>query len=109
MYMIPLTTDPNNRFRCVVPVDGENLFLEFFARYNPIAEYWMMDISDDYGNCLASCIPLITGQYPVANLLEQYNFLGIGAAVMVPVGMAKGEPAADNLGSEFVMVWSDTR
>lgn len=109
MYMIPFSSAPNHRFRCMVPVDGENLFLEYFLHYNQVAGYWVLDISDDDGNSLVSSLPLITGQYPAANLLEQYEFLGIGSAAVVPIGIAEGEPGADNLGKSFVVVWSDTQ
>lgn len=107
-YIIPLDNSPNHRFTCLVPVDNKNLYLEFFLHWNNIAEYWCMDISDNNNNMLVSNIPLIRGEYPSANLLEQYQFLGIGTSGIVPIGIIPGEPNSENLGKQFYLVWGDT-
>lgn len=108
IYVIPLTNAPNHRFTCLVPVDNKNMYMDFFLHWNSVAEYWCMDISDSNGNPLMSSIPLIRGEYPAANLLEQYSYLGIGSSAVVPVGIVKGEADSENLGKDFVLVWSDT-
>lgn len=109
MYIIPLTTDANQTFRCVIPVNGKNLPLNFFLSYNTVSEYWIMRLSDDFGNILVDSLPIQTGIYPAANLLEQYQHLQIGSAVVVPVGSLPEEQQPDdtNLGSKFVLVWGD--
>lgn len=112
MYLIPATSEPNQTFQCIVPVDGGTRTFEMHFSYNAVAEYWEMSASDvDTGEELVTAVPLLSGEYPAANLLEQFAFLGMGAAVMVPVGLPdrSREPSADSLGSEYVLVWSDTQ
>ena len=109
--IIPLTTAPNQTFRITVEVDGENLSLQLGLRYNLQARYWVMSVTDGKtGKMLVDGIPILTGVYPAANLLEQYNYLKIGSAVIVPVGPVteKPEPDDETLGSSFVLVWGDT-
>lgn len=109
MYIIPLKPDPNQVFRCQIPIDGGNRVLQFSLRYNQMAKYWTMGITDENGTLLVDSLPVITGEYPAANLLEQYQHLHIGSAVIVPVGHPKtAEPDDENLGSEFILVWGDT-
>jgi hypothetical protein len=68
-----------------------------------------MGITDEKGILLVDSLPIITGIFPAANLLEQYQYLRIGSAVVVPVGSpATVEPDNTNLGSEFALVWGDT-
>lgn len=111
MYIIPLTPAPNQTFRCTIPVDGENLPLQFGLRYNQQAKYWTMSVTHgNTGKLLLDSIPIITGEYPAANLLEQYSYLKIGSAVVVPVGPETSNPEPDDetLGSSFALVWGDT-
>lgn len=111
MYVIPLTTQPNQSLLTTIPVDGKNLTLRIGLRYNEQARYWLMSVADgDTGKPLLDAVPVITGAYPAANLLEQYQYLKIGSAVVVPVGPQAGaaEPSDETLGSSFVLVWGDT-
>ncbi|CQR71687.1 hypothetical protein SOV_04830 [Sporomusa ovata DSM 2662] len=107
---IPLTTDPNQTFQCTLAIDGQNKTLSFFLAYNEIATCWTMNITDPAtGTMLLASIPLVPGDYPAANILEQYAYLGIGSAYVLSTGNAATEyPDADNLGSEWVLIWSDT-
>ena len=41
MFIVPLTSEPNQTFRCTVPVNGQNMPFEFTLRYNSEAEYWI--------------------------------------------------------------------
>lgn len=110
LYVIPLTADPNQTFRCVIPIDGDNKALRFFLSYNAVAKYWNMRISDDNNNTIVDSIPIITGEYPAANILEPYSYLNIGSATVVPVGSMPPEKVPDdaNLGTEFFLVWGNT-
>lgn len=108
--IVPLTTDPNQNFTCTVPVDAKNLTLKFVLRYNTEADYWLMSVSDaQTSQTYIDSLPLITGNYPAADLLEQYAYLGIGSATVVKIGSISGDIPDDTvLGTDFVLVWGDT-
>lgn len=107
---IPLTTAPNQKFTCSLQVDGQNKTLSFFVSWNSVAGYWTMNITDEATNtALLSSIPLIPGDPPANNILEQYAYLGIGSAYVVAAGSSITEsPDDSNLGTEWVLIWSDT-
>ena len=106
---IPLTSDPNQTFQVTMQVDGQNLTLGFELHYNEMAGYWVMTIKDSQNNVLIDCVPLITGDYPMGNLLEQHAYLRIGAAVIVPVGgFVDDWPDDTNLGTDFLLLWGDS-
>lgn len=110
MYEIPLTTEPNQSFMASVPVDGINIELKFDVRYNTIANYWVMTITDALTDkILIDSLPLLTGQYPAANILEQYSYLRIGSAVIVNTSTVDitDEPNDENLGGDYVLIWGD--
>lgn len=107
--IIPLTTDPSQSFQCTIPIDGKNITLTFLIRYNDIAKYWTMGISDASGNLLIDSLPLVTGEYPAANILAQYAYLGIGSAVVLNIGnLPADRPDDTNLGADYYLVWGDT-
>ena len=110
MFIIPLTNAHNQRFRCTVPVNGQNLPLEFELFYNTEAAYWVMGVNDAV-TCkpLVCDIPLICGVYPAANLLEQYHHLRIGSACIVKVNPDNplDRPDDKSLGNDFQLVWRD--
>jgi hypothetical protein len=111
MYIIPLTTEPNQTFNCTIPIDGENRRLSFELRYNTIAEYWSLTVIDGVTrDTLIASIPLMRGEFPAANLLEQYSYMKIGSAVIVHHGKLPPDtnPNAENLDAEFYLVWGDT-
>ena len=110
MFVVPLTSEPNQNFRCTIPVNGQNIPFDFTLRYNSEANYWIIGITNaTNGQKLISDIPLIAGIYPAANLLEQFEHLCIGAAVIVKTNPDNLDdaPNADNLGVDFALVWSD--
>lgn len=111
MYEIPLTTEPNQSFKANIPVDGRNIELKFDIRYNTIAEYWVMTVTDPLTDkVLIDSLPLLTGQYPAANILEQYSHLRIGSAVIVNTSTIdiSNEPNDKNLGCDYILIWGDT-
>jgi hypothetical protein len=107
--IIPLTSDPNQTMKTTVNVGGRNITLQLDIRYNDIAEYWVMMVTDPVtGTVLIDSVPLITGDYPAGNILGQYAYLGIGSAYVVPAAtVAMDYPDDTNLGTDFVLVWSD--
>ncbi|SFU71230.1 phage baseplate plug family protein [Alicyclobacillus macrosporangiidus] len=107
--VIPLTPGTNQSLSCTLPVDSRNITLMFQFTYNSIGGYWFMTVKDKTGTVLLDGVPLVTGQYPAANLLRQYQYLGIGSAYVVPASSAlTGDPDFNSLGSDYVLVWSDT-
>jgi len=111
-YEIPVTNEPNQNFRCTIPIDGVNRTFIFDIRYNSEAEYWVMALTDDLtGVMLINSVPLFAGVYPAANLLEQYAYMNIGSAYVVKVNpdVIEENPNAETLGSGFKLYWSDTK
>jgi len=108
--MIPLIPGANQSLECTLPVDDKNITLSFRFTYNRVAEYWFMSIADASTNALLlDAVPLVTGIYPAADLLGQYQYLGIGSATIVVVDSSeRGIPAFPTLGSQFYLVWTDT-
>lgn len=110
MFVIPLTNAPNQNFRCTIPINGKSIPLDFTCRYNTEALYWSLSISHGVsGERLVTNMPLISSEYPSANLLQQWEHLRIGSAVIVKVNPDNQDfaPNGDNLGVDFVLVWGD--
>ena len=107
--IIPLTTTPNKVMQITLNINGENRTLQLNIRYNEIAKYWILGIIDPAtGLYILDSIPLITGQYPAANILAQYNYLRIGAAYILNVSNSDMDyPDKTNLGTDFVLLWTD--
>ena len=83
---------------------------EFTGRYNSESEYWVISVADTVtSEMLIANIPLLAGIYPSANLLEQWEHLRIGSAIIVKINPDNTDdaPNANNLGIDFVLVWGD--
>jgi hypothetical protein len=108
--IVPLIPNANQSFTCTLPVDSKNITLAFTFTYNFMAEYWFMSVTDVKKNLmLLDAVPLVTGEYPAADILGQYAYLGIGSALIVPTSsLTRDTPDFSNLGTEFVLVWTDT-
>jgi hypothetical protein len=107
--IIPLDTSPNQKFAATLNVDGKPLTLQFSVYYNEMGGYWLMDVADASGKPLLASCPLVTGSWPAANLLQQFAYLKIGSAFIINVsGVAMDYPDKTNLGTDFVLLWSDT-
>lgn len=107
---IPLTSDPNQTLEVSVTVDEEIVNLSLFVRYNEIAEYWTMKVSDqETGEVLIDSVPFLMGEDDAANILGQHEYLGIGSAYVVPITQVDTDrPDGANLGTEFVLLWGDS-
>jgi len=106
MYIVPLTTSPNQTFTCTIPIDGKSIVFSIFLRYNTQALYWVMQLSDNNQNIIIDSIPLLCG----LNLLGQYGYLRIGSAYIYKADttLAGDAPDDSNLGTNFLLCWSDT-
>jgi hypothetical protein len=105
--VIPLTNDPNQTFSVQLVVNGALLTLNLGLSYSSMAGYWQLAISDVNGQLLIASVPLITGLYPAANLLAQYQYLQIGSAYLLNTsGAATDYPNATNLNA-YTLVWGD--
>ena len=101
---------PNQSFRSVLSIDGENKSLRFKIRFNEIAEYWVMTIIDPSAEdtILIDSLPLIPGDYPADNILDQFAYLGIGSLYVVNIGNVSAAPSVGDLGTNFILIWGDT-
>lgn len=107
--IVPLPANPNQTLNVSLQVDGKNLQLRLGLSFNSMAGYWSMDVQDQFGNDLIVGIPLITGDYPAANLLQQQRYMAIGSCYVVNFSqVATDYPDASNLGTDFVLLWGDT-
>ena len=109
--VIPVTSDPDNTMAVInVDINGERMQFLFRFRFNVSMEYWFMDVSNAVdGTPYLSGIPLVTGEYPAADLLEQFHYKGIGRAVIVKMmdTPTTDIPKEKNLGVEFTLSWGD--
>lgn len=106
--IVPLTNSPNQTFAIQLTVDGQPLTLNLTIGYSQMAGYWQMAVADVNGNSLIASVPLVTGWYPAANLLAQYQYMKIGSAYLLNTGNANTDyPSVNNL-DKFSLLWSDT-
>ena len=102
--IVPMQAIPNHSFSAVVPIDGGNVNLRFRLMYNELANYWIADISKDDAVVLAG-LPLV----PAQNILEQFGYLGIGSAYIIPRSEAQEQwPSLGTLSADWYVVWGDT-
>jgi hypothetical protein len=109
LQQIPMTSGPNQSFQTVVEIDGGRKGLQFKVRFNGVAGYWVMTISDSKGVLLLDSIPLLPGLAPSHNILEQHSHLRIGSAYLINVGnVADDYPGEKGFDKDFVLIWGDT-
>lgn len=106
MYIVPLTSAPNQTFTATIPIDEKKVKLFFFLRYNTEQKCWEMDLEDENKKPLIHSVPLICG----LNILEQHSYLNIGSAYIVKldINISDDRPNEYNLGEKFILVWGDT-
>jgi hypothetical protein len=105
LQQLMIDNTPNQIISAAVEVDGEQINLQIFIRYNSMAGYWVADISNsDTSELLIASMPLLAN----ANLLSQYNYLQIGSCAIINIG--SGSPDSideNNLGTDFIWCWDD--
>ena len=109
MYRIPLTNSPNQVFSCSVPFNEKNVEFKFELRYNYIAEYWSLTLSDvKKEKVIFSNLPLLVSEYDFSNLFSQLGYLNIGACFIIPkIEETKSMPNNEELGDSYIMIWGD--
>ena len=105
--IVPLTTNPNQVFQVSLSINGGVTNLTLSVSYNEMANYWTLAVQDVNGTALLSSVPMITGVWPAANLLEQYQYLNIGSAYILNLGDPNDYPDSTNLGVTFALLWDD--
>lgn len=106
--ILPIMAGKNQKFTCTLPVDDKNITLDFSLTYNSPGGYWFMSITDhESGVLLIDSLPLLPGDYPSANILKQYSYLGIGSAVIVSADKENSTPTFESLGKDHFIVWND--
>jgi hypothetical protein len=106
--ILPTDTTPNQTFTAALTIGSSQKTLQFNLRYNEMAGYWVMTIIDpSSGSMLLDSLPLVTGDYPAANLLGQYGYLGLGSLCLINASNTTkiDYPDDSNLGTDFVLVW----
>lgn len=107
MFIVPLTTSPNQKFTSTIPIDGKKIKFNFFLRFNTEAKYWVLDVFNSQNDSLIVSLNLVCG----LNLLEQYSYLNIGSAYIYKVdnSLLGDIPNEYNIGTDFYLVWGDTK
>lgn len=110
MIKIPITNQPNQTFKAIIPVNGLNIELEFYFFWNRIAEYWHMSVKDVVSQVqLLSNIPMLISAYPTQNLISQFKYLNIGEAYIIPITQAPpNRPGINDWDSKYVLLWSSS-
>lgn len=109
MIQIPVTNQPNQKFKVAIPLADTNISIGFFIYWNRIAGYWQVTLTDALTNTeLINGLPLLTGNYPVANVLRQQEYFGIGQMFVVPISSnAPDHPGLEDWGVNFALMWDD--
>lgn len=102
--IIPLRANPNQTFSCSIPLANKNITLIFTMSYNDFAGYWQATIKRSSNEYLIRNLPII----PAENILEQFEYLGIGGAAVVPRQVvAEQWPSYGTLTSDWYLIWGD--
>jgi len=108
--IIPLNSSPNQSFVANLTINGVSLQLNLSINFNEIAQYWTLGIADVNNNIILASIPMLTGSFPSANLLGQYQYKRIGSAYLLNVsngGTNLDYPNGQDLGTDFILLWGD--
>jgi hypothetical protein len=107
--IVYISSLPNQDVTVQLDVDDAALTLGLALYWDYMCGYWLMDVYDAAGAQLLSGVPMITGSYPAANILGQYAYLKIGSAYVLNQSNGSTDyPTSTNLGTTFVLLWSDT-
>lgn len=107
--IVLLTSSPNQRLSVNLNIDGSVLTLQLQIYYSEVDGQWIMAILDKSGNLILSSIPMLTGEWPSANMLASYAYLAIGSAYIINASKTSQDNAGpNNLGTDFQLLWSDT-
>lgn len=96
----------NQRISTTVEVDDELIELEIYLRFNRMAGYWVVDITDKRKQeVVVSSMPIL----PYQNMLEQHSYLKIGSTAVFGISnLPYDDLTVDNFGKDFVWYWGNT-
>lgn len=100
--IVPLIPITNHTYTCVIPLTSKkNVQITFRLTYNEIGSFWFADISQN-NKALISGLPLL----PAQDILEQYQYLGIGHAALYPRSELSSQfPNYNTLATEWALLW----
>lgn len=105
-YLLPVTSRPNQTFKTKVIIDEQNVELTVQLNFREVCGYWTMSITDKDDVMLLANVPLLKGEGETANILYQFDYLGLGYLAVVDAGGSGADyPNAVQLGKDFVLVW----
>ena len=109
MYKVPLTNSPNQSFKCIIPVNGNNIKFKFNLWYNYSAKYWLITaVNLLTGEEYFSNLPLLTSYGKYSDILHQLDYKGIGCCIIVPMeDEFTGQANDQNIGKTYIMIWGD--
>lgn len=107
MIIVPITNQPNQDLTVTIPQAASNIILRLFLYWNRIAGYWQMSVTNVITNTkIIESLPMITGDIPFPNLLQQFEYLEIGKAYIVPLSSrAPNYPGENDWGTNFTLFW----
>lgn len=113
--VLPITAGTNQTFTTTLPVNGGNVTLRMALTWNDAGGYWALTIWTGSGTLLLDGVAVVPGNFPAANFLAPWDYLGIGAAYLVAGTTSLGSyPTFDNLGQPtdastptWAIVWTD--
>ena len=103
--IVPLDSNPNQTWQTTVSINGGPVSFSVTLNYNEVQGCWQMSLYDANGNLLLSSMPLVTG----TNLLGQFQYLASGSIYILNASNVSEPdfPNSFDLGSDFVLAWSD--
>jgi hypothetical protein len=110
MYQIvPVDSSPNQSLQVTLNVNGDNKVVDLRLWYNEVAAYWVLTIIEPVtGNILIDSIPLMSGDYPMGNILASYSYMNLGSLYVVNFAKVPTDrPDHTNLGTDFLLIWGD--
>lgn len=112
--IIPLSPLQSQSFTVSGTINGNTVTLQMKVRWNVMSQCWMASLFDQKGNALIDSLPILTGDWPAANILAQHGYLldsnGNGIGALYPInasGAIQDYPGVANLGNDFVLIWGD--
>lgn len=105
LQKISIDSTQNQKFQITVEVNGNTVTLDVFLRYNRMAGYWVISLTDsNTETLLLDSVPMLPG----INILEQYGYLKIGSCGLINISNISMNNLNDkNLGSDFIWCWDD--
>lgn len=109
MQIIGVSSAANQVLTVSVNINGGTLTLQLAVSFDEMAGFWVMSIADQTGTPLISTVPLLTGAWPAANILQPYQYMNIGSAFVInSSGVATPDyPNSTDLGTDFILLWDD--